>query len=197
MPRTLNLNEGNPADLALSVRSDEALWYNDDYYSWGFGGNWNRFARPIKIGNATAPANGINLDVAGNVHISGELTVDSDHRLKKKIEFLSGSLDNVMKMNPVSYQYKWEEFEELNLPQRRKMGLIAQQLEDIYPDLITEGSTVADDQGYQIQVKSVNYLELIPVLTAAIQELNLLVQNQQKQIEIQQKLLEEMHLAIK
>jgi hypothetical protein len=80
--RTLPVNEGNPTTLALSLRSDEALWYNDDYFSWGFDGNWNRLAKPIKIGNATPPAAGINLDVAGNIHISGELTVDSDLRIK-------------------------------------------------------------------------------------------------------------------
>ncbi|NND31679.1 MAG: tail fiber domain-containing protein [Saprospiraceae bacterium] len=197
VPRTLNLNEGNPTALALSVRSDEALWYNDDYFSWGFDGNWNRFAKPIKIGNATAPAAGINLDVAGDVHITGELTVDSDVRLKEEINPLNGSLGNVLKIKPVSYLYKYEEFEDLQLPQRRKMGLIAQQLENIYPNLITEGSTVLDKDGNTLKVKSVNYLELIPVLTGAIQDLHTLVEAQQAQIERQQKLIEEIQTKIK
>jgi hypothetical protein len=191
VPRTLNLNEGNPTSLALMVRSDEALWYNDDYFSWGFAGNWNRFAKPIKIGNGNAPAAGISLDVAGNMHVSGELTVDSDVRLKKEIEALTGTLENVMKIRPVSYKYRTDEFAELHLPQRDKMGLIAQQLEDIYPNMISEGSTVVDQRGDTINIQSINYLELVPVLTGAIQELHQKVKAQQIQIERQQKIIEE------
>ncbi|MBK8504779.1 MAG: hypothetical protein IPL46_22745 [Saprospiraceae bacterium] len=40
---------------ALEVRGDEAIWYDSDYFSWGFDGNWNRFARPVTLGGATQP----------------------------------------------------------------------------------------------------------------------------------------------
>ncbi|NND07775.1 MAG: hypothetical protein HKN87_15465 [Saprospiraceae bacterium] len=65
VPRSLNLNEGNPVDLALRVRGDEALWYDDDYFSWGFDGSWNRFARPIKIGNANTSSSRHSIRCAG------------------------------------------------------------------------------------------------------------------------------------
>lgn len=38
--------------LALRVNGDEALWYDDTYFSWGFGGSHNYFADEIRIGGA-------------------------------------------------------------------------------------------------------------------------------------------------
>jgi hypothetical protein len=38
--------------LALRVNGDEALWYDDTYFSWGFGGAHNYFADEIRIGGA-------------------------------------------------------------------------------------------------------------------------------------------------
>lgn len=54
---------------ALEVRGDEALWYDSDYFSWGFGGNWNRFARPVTLGGSTEPPSGTALLITGSSDI--------------------------------------------------------------------------------------------------------------------------------
>lgn len=60
----LNLNYNNPsAGAALRVGGDEALWYNGDYFSWGFGGTWNRFADRVTIGSSTPPMNSVGLRI--------------------------------------------------------------------------------------------------------------------------------------
>ncbi|MCQ2110364.1 MAG: tail fiber domain-containing protein [Bacteroidaceae bacterium] len=118
----------------------------------------------------------------GKVKIAGSLTVtegvtSSDLRLKENIRPLEGrGLDNIMDMNVVQYNLKQIELDmedtithylyEKDSPvlTNTHFGLIAQELQTIYPNLIRE-----DGNGYL----AVNYTELIPVLIKSIQELKL------------------------
>jgi len=118
----------------------------------------------------------------GGVYVTSSVTAQSfvsqsDERLKENIEPLEDSktgstLDNVLKMNVVKYTYKdfipkptGEESDsiekEMEVPQRH-IGLLAQELRELYPDLVYEGQ-----DGYL----GVNYVELVPVLIRSIQEL--------------------------
>ena len=189
LPRSVNLNEGNPANLALQVRSDEALWYDDDYFSWGFGGNWNRFARPIRIGDATQPAAGIDLDVQGNVNFSGELTAASDRRLKEEVREISDGLKYLAQLRPVRYRFKTTKFPNLKLPEGERMGLIAQEVEQHLPNLVKEASLAEGKDEGQFAVKSVNYHEMVPLLISAVQELH-------EDLEKQKALVQELQLEI-
>ena len=121
----------------------------------------------------------------GNVlatgYITGSITSRSDYRLKKNIRSLADtqrSLDMVMLMNPIEYNlinlqmgedregnplYMYEGDESVYL--QKHFGLIAQELRDIFPNLVYEGGLGGN--GYL----SVSYTELIPVLIRAIQEL--------------------------
>ena len=119
-------------------------------------------------------------DVIATGSIIGSITSRSDYRLKKNIKSLSDtqhSLDMVMLMNPIEYNlinrqrgedeygnpvYTYEGDEPTYT--HKHFGLIAQELRDIFPNLVYEG-VVGD--GYL----SVSYTELIPVLIRAIQEL--------------------------
>jgi len=190
LPRYLELNEGNPANLAIRVRGDEALWYDDDYFSWGFAGNWNRFAKPIKIGNATAPAPGIELGVQGSVNITGELTTASDQRLKRDVVNIVGALASLSKLRPVAYRYRTQEFSDLKLPKGVRSGLLAQEVERCMPTLVREGVMVEGSDTRNFAVKSVNYQELVPILICAVQELE---DNQRKLV----KLIEQQQAEIK
>jgi hypothetical protein len=51
---TLNLSEDlTGSQVALRVMGDEAIWYNDSYFSWGFGGSANYFADKVGIGDSS------------------------------------------------------------------------------------------------------------------------------------------------
>ncbi len=119
------------------------------------------------------------------------VTSPSDIRLKENIEPLCDSgrgetaLGQLMAMNVLKYNYKRQEVEsEPSLSgfigvdeaamraeaeaaadeaaKKLHFGLSAQELQQIYPNLVEEG-----DNGYL----SVNYMELVPVLIRCIQEL--------------------------
>lgn len=120
----------------------------------------------------------------GDVYVTGVLTgnpvVNSDKRYKKNILNLDTktTLNNVLKMAPVEYNYnqiyrksKGDSTvvetalydERSQLFQKKQYGLIAQDLQKLYPDLVYE-----DKKGYL----SINYIGIIPLLIESIKELN-------------------------
>ena len=108
----------------------------------------------------------VKFQVAGDATISGKFNSNgiqesSDVRFKKNIQPLSDALSNVMKLEGVSYNWKQEEFPEKNFGDQTEIGVIAQEIEKIYPELVN-----TDKDGY----KSVQYSHIVPVLIEAIKE---------------------------
>jgi hypothetical protein len=103
----------------------------------------------------------------------------SDARLKNGIESLEYGLETVKQMRPVRFQ--WTEqlevpvqrLDGLTLPQviqprealgaQDEVGLLAQDVETLVPEIVTEDST---------GLKRVDYAKLVPVLIKAVQELS-------------------------
>ncbi|MES2679236.1 MAG: tail fiber domain-containing protein [Bacteroidota bacterium] len=124
----------------------------------------------------------------GNAKVTGFLLVNtttytSDKKLKRDIKPMVNGLEKIKLLKPSTYNFKTdEEFKNMNLPKEKQLGLIAQELEEIFPELVTTNAafTHKDMDGKTTtsipEYKSVNYVGLIPVLISGIQE-------QQKQIE--------------
>lgn len=81
----------------------------------------------------------------------------SDRRHKKNIQDLGYGLQEVLEMRAVSYEWKHDS------SGQTKVGFIAQELEQIVPEVVVVGSD-------SLHTRGVNYAELIPVLVKAIQE---------------------------
>ncbi len=91
-------------------------------------------------------------------YLNTAAVVTSDGRLKTNIKNVSYGLADVMKMRPVTYNWKTD-------PTNNHMvGFIAQEMEKIIPEAVEAPKSENDHYG-------VRYEELIPVLTKAIQEL--------------------------
>lgn len=113
----------------------------------------------------------------------------SDARLKKNINDLSPMLGKVMQLKPKTYEWKESFTKSKSLP-AEKIGLIAQDLEAVFPDLVTDISHPAMDEKGHIdkktppsKYKGVNYDGLIPVLIKAVQEQQAQIQAQNSKIE--------------
>ncbi|MCU0461718.1 MAG: tail fiber domain-containing protein [Bacteroidales bacterium] len=157
----------------LWVANTEALWFNGTYYSWGFGGTYNYFAKPVIIGNPGNPGSYM-LYVAGNAWTTGTWG-SSDIRWKKNISVLGDELSRIVNLNPVKYEWRKDEFPEIKFDSGDQIGLIAQDVEKIFPELIK-----TDANGY----KAVAYDKLSVILVKGMKE-------QQKQIdELKQIILE-------
>jgi hypothetical protein len=97
------------------------------------------------------------MDNLGNAHIIGSNYNTSDRRLKRDFSSLSKSLSKLTDLN--GYHYFWKDS---TLDQTLQTGLIAQEVEAIFPELVK-----TDDKGF----KSVNYTGLIPHLIESVKEL--------------------------
>lgn len=120
----------------------------------------------------------------GDVLVTGSI-VPSDERLKTEVGALQGGqiLPQLLLLQPKRYRYlSEEELRNRNLPvlhtrQGDHFGLIAQELEQVFPELVTEVVHIlGEDTGeigeepQTVTTKAVNYQELTALLLAAIQE---------------------------
>ncbi len=106
----------------------------------------------------------------------------SDIRLKKNITPLSGPLEKVLSLQGVSYEWKREAFPQHNFEEGRQVGVIAQEVEQVFPELVH-----TDEDGY----KSVNYAALIAPLVEAIKEQQAMMEQKDKDIAALKTLLTE------
>jgi filamentous hemagglutinin family protein len=102
--------------------------------------------------------------IKGDLFVGGSINNPSDLQLKDNIEDLSLSLtDNLLLLNPVKYNYKDD------AKQKEHFGFIAQDVEKLFPNLVnTVSATIGDDD---VSIKSVNYLEMVPLLLLKIKDL--------------------------
>ncbi|RRO19774.1 tail fiber domain-containing protein [Flavobacteriaceae bacterium 14752] len=121
----------------------------------------------------------------GVVHITGGSSGPSDKNLKLDLNESEAVLDKLSQLK--SYTYKFKDNKDLNLPKGLQHGLIAQELEKVYPELVKEIVYPIYNEKNELQntktYKSVNYIGLISELTAAIKELNAKVKNLEGQLE--------------
>ena len=73
----------------------------------------------------------------GNVTITGNFVQPSDRKLKKDIKPFVSALEKINALSPVTYYYKNEKESGINLPTNLQYGFIAQDLETVFPELVT------------------------------------------------------------
>jgi hypothetical protein len=112
---------------------------------------------------------------------SGTLTDVSDRKFKKNIREFS-ALERIMQLRPKTYEMKRDEFKRMNLADGLRYGFIAQELQEVFPELVREQVNATPYQEAdslnveEIDYLGVEYIPMIPVLTKGMQE-------QQEQIE--------------
>lgn len=122
------------------------------------------------------------LHVAGDVAVAGAIISPSDLRLKKDVHDISNGLSILSSLSPKSYFYK-EEHVEHGFPGNMQFGFIAQDVEKVLPWIVNKRVAQDDEGSYY---KGIDYRQLIPFLTQAINELrkeneNLIIENKESQ----------------
>lgn len=125
---------------------------------------------------------------ARTLQIDGSLTMvsvatPSDERYKKEIQPLESSLEKVMHLQGVSYKWKKDEVMGAGFKDGRQIGLIAQEVEKVLPELV-----MTDEKGY----KALSYDKLAPVLIEAVKEQQKEIKEKDDRIERLEKALEKM-----
>ena len=143
---------GTGGDAAMGVFPSE-LRLQSDYsgaaITFGYDNLGTSFRENMRI-----EGNG-NLQVRGSIFaISSFYT--SDIRLKTNVQVISSGLDKIIQLN--AYHFNWKDVE---LDQAIQTGLIAQEVQKLFPELIHQ-----DNKGYL----GVNYVGFIPYLIQSIKQ---------------------------
>ena len=102
---------------------------------------------------------------SGSLTVAGDIILSSDARLKSNIVTLGPTLISLMQLDAKRYTMKADK------EQKQKIGLLAQEVQKVFPELVSE-----DKNG----MLAVNYQALVPVLINALKE-------QEGQIKVQEK----------
>ena len=98
----------------------------------------------------------------GEIRATGDIVANysSDKRLKTNIKPISSALDKLLQISGVTFD--WIEKEEIHSHKGHDVGVIAQEVEAVLPEVV-----VTRDNGY----KAVNYEKIVPLLIESIKEL--------------------------
>ena len=125
----------------------------------------------VVLGNANVTAvymaqdSGAHL-YAGDATFGGDVTISSDSRLKSNIVSLGATLSKLLLIDGKSYI--------MNNSGKEKIGILAQDVQKVFPELVSEDAN---------EMLSVNYQGLVPVLINAIKEQEDKIIDQQTQID--------------
>ena len=123
--------------------------------------NWITLDEPnalLKLGSTTA--NPVTINSSGDVNATGDVVAyySSDKRLKDNIVRIENPLEKVGKIG--GYTFDWNEKQETYTG--KDVGVIAQEIQEVLPELVTER-----DNGYL----AVKYEKIVPLLIESIKEL--------------------------
>ena len=115
---------------------------------------------------------------AGIVYATNYLS-PSDEKLKRNIQPMTGALEKIILLNSKTYEYDTERYKVMGLPQGARHGFVAQEFAQVFPELTKKAVQPMDTpeerragktRPESLEFTAVDYVSLIPVLTAAIQE---------------------------
>lgn len=145
---------------------------------------WNQNNRAFVIGNGFYDIDNAQLTRSdaftvwfnGDATLAGNLNINSDARLKANIVSLGATLSKLLQIDGKSYTMKKDE------SKKQKIGLLAQDIEKVFPELVSESNGI----------KSVNYQGIVPILINALKEQDEKMKVQQSQIDKLENLVQEL-----
>lgn len=148
-------------------------------WSTGWGGGW-------KYGIWSEGSGGHSYAgyFKGRVHIDGSGTYTgtwsqgSDSVIKENVNTIKNALLLISNLKPCTFNFKTNDYPSLNLPDGNQYGMIAQDVEQMLPELVEEYTTPEekDTSGNiispELTLKALNYTGLIPITIQAVKELD-------------------------
>jgi hypothetical protein len=151
---TLTDNSAAIANTVIGISAD---------VSAGTNASANRYAAILLGGNVGigTAAPGFALDVNGSIAAVGALQAHSDRKLKKNIVNVDHSVEKLLSLNGVFFDWRKDEFPEIHFEGGRQMGVIAQDVEKVFPEAVSKNKK---------GIRSVAYTMLIAPIIEAIKE---------------------------
>ena len=112
-----------------------------------------------------------NIGITGSLVVSGDVdaanfNTTSDKKLKTNLEKIEGALDKIEKLN--GYTFNW--LESYNDDKTRQIGLLANEVHEVQPELTTQRDILLN--GEEQRILLLDYSKLTALLIEGIKELN-------------------------
>jgi hypothetical protein len=124
----------------------------------------------FRIRNESDNVDRLVIDTNGNVIVNGQVVHSSDVRLKTHIRTIPDALNKVLKLRGVEFEWKKDSDRDKDPDPGLHIGLIAQEVESIFPELVETGP-----DGY----KSVAYANVTAILIEAVKEQQKIIEKQE------------------
>ena len=147
--------------------------YTTHWYGWGHYYTYTYNGSPVFFKMSVSPANPRLAGTGGCVVfydtdnlIFNDIQVRtvynySDRDAKTNIVSLKNATQTVLKLNPVSFNWRNQLASTNRKSSAKELGFIAQEVETVLPEVVVE-----DEEGHKL----INYSAIIPVLTSSIKE---------------------------
>ena len=144
-------------------------------------GNGGHDSEGNYVGTPDTFSNALEVLFDGTTTIAGDLNINSDARLKANIISLGATLSKLLQIDGKTYTMKKD------ANHKKKIGLLAQDIEKVFPELVTETN----------DIKSVNYQGLVPVLINAMKEQQDEIDSYKTELSNQRKEIDELKTMVK
>ena len=143
--------------------------------AWG-GTTHEYTTQPVHIGATGAPGGDLLLRVTGEMAVSDNVTAyySSDISLKDNIRPIESAIFKVKQIRGVTFDWN-EKATQLQQEKGHDVGLIAQEVEKVLPEIIQ----IREDG-----IKAISYEKVVPLLVEAIKEQQVTIENLTKRIEL-------------
>jgi len=181
----LRLQATDGAGTAATARMEFRDSGNSTLGFLGYISSGNSDLSIVNIANAnmkflTNDTERMRLESDGDLHVDGDViaysTTISDQRLKDDVQTIDNALDKVSNLRGVSYTWN-----NGNRKGQKDLGLIAQEVEQVLPELVREKEMPMIDGG---TYKTVDYEKIVGVLIEAVKELKQEIETLKSQINI-------------
>jgi len=100
----------------------------------------------------------------------------SDERLKENIENSGSAIQDIKDLKV--RQFDWKD----NIDTHKDFGFVAQELVNVVPEAVTEGTDELDDNGKPVRSWGVDYSHIVPRLVKAVQEQQTKIENLEAEV---------------
>lgn len=170
--------------ITTGTGGDGVFGTTNDWQSYGVRGS--RF----NSGGANTGFGGIFFN---DLAYTGGFWFVSDKRFKKDIRNMGGALDMIMDLRPVTYNYNTDAYPYLGLKEGMEFGFVAQEVGDVMPNVVMEKKLdlnacmehgqYTESKKEDAEVLMMDYSRIVPVLTAAMQEQQALIEEMKAELE--------------
>jgi hypothetical protein len=182
-------NQNNATNTGNRYGMQARGWYgqssNYGIYAFGYGGTTSY---GIYAASGGASVNNWSVYASGNTYTTGGSWTSSDERVKKGISSFDGAISKIGQLAVKTYHFDIDKYPTMNFSDRKQYGIMAQNLEKVFPEMVMDSEHELLDKNGEpteetINIKGVNYDQLIPVTVKAIQEQQEIIENQNKVID--------------